>query len=241
VRCWQTAVFPGFGRGRILAGPGRRRGPAITHRSRKEALMKGVVSLSAATLVAALWASGALAHEESSALGQVRFPTSCAAPVQPVFERGVALLHSFWYEEALKTFTSVTTTDAACAMGYWGQAMSVYYPLWQPPSEAMLTKGRTALDKAATLTATSRERDYVAALATFYRDSDKLDPRTRAVVYEKAMEQLAARYPEDREASVFYALALDATAPPTDKTYANQLKAAAILEKVYAEQPNHPG
>ena len=105
------------------------------------------------------------------------------------------MLHSFWYEEALKTFTSVTTTDPACAMGYWGMAMSVYYPLWQPPSEAMLTKGRAALDKAATLTATPREKDYVAALATFYRDSDKLDHRTRAVAYEKAMEQLAARYP----------------------------------------------
>lgn len=203
--------------------------------------MKGAVTLSAVTLVTALWAGGALAHDEGGALGQVRFPTSCTAPAQPVFERGVALLHSFWYEEALKTFTGVTTTDPGCAMGYWGIAMSVYYPLWQPPSEAMLTRGRAALDKAATLTATPREKDYVAALATFYRDTDKLDHRTRAVAYEKAMEQLAARYPEDREASVFYALALDATAPPTDKSYANQLKAAVILEKVFAEQPNHPG
>ena len=204
--------------------------------------MKGAVALSVATLVTGLWAGDALAHDETAgALGQVHFPTSCAAPAQPVFERGVALLHSFWYEEALKTFTSVTTTDPACAMGYWGIAMSVYYPLWQPPSEAMLTKGRTALDRAATLAATPREKDYVAALATFYRDTDKLDHRTRAVAYEKAMEQLAARHPDDREASVFYALALDATAPPTDKTYANQLKAAAILEKVFAEQPNHPG
>jgi Tetratricopeptide repeat len=203
--------------------------------------MKGAVALSVATLVAGLCAGSALAHDEPGAFGKVRFPTSCAAAAQPVFERGVALLHSFWYEEALKTFTSVTTTDPACAMGYWGIAMSVYYPLWQPPGEAMLAKGRAALDRAATLTATPREKDYVAALATFYRDADKLDHRTRAVAYEKAMEQLAARYPEDREASVFYALALDATAPPTDKTYANQLKAAAILEKVFAEQPDHPG
>ena len=165
--------------------------------------MKGAVALSVATLVTGLWAGGALAHDEAGALGQVRFPTSCAAPAQPVFERGIALLHSFWYEEALKTFTSVTATDPDCAMGYWGIAMSVYYPLWQPPSEAMLTKGRTALDRAATLTATPREKDYVAALATFYHDTDKLDHRTRAVAYEKAMEQLAARYPEDREASVF--------------------------------------
>ena len=204
--------------------------------------MKRAVTLSILTLVTALWAGGALAHDDSAgALGQVRFPTSCAAPAQPVFERGVALLHSFWYEEALKTFTSVTTTDSDCAMGYWGIAMSVYYPLWQPPSEAMLAKGRAALDRAATLKATPREKDYVAALATFYRDTDKLDHKTRAVAYEKAMERLAARYPEDREASVFYALALDATASPADKSYANQLKAAAILEKVFAEQPNHPG
>ncbi len=204
--------------------------------------MKGAVTLSVVTLVAALWTGGALAHDEGAgALGQVRFPTSCAAAVQPDFERGLALLHSFWYEEALKTFTGVTTTDPSCAMGYWGIAMSVYYPLWQPPSEAMLTKGRAALDRAATLNATPREKDYVAALATFCRDTDKLDHKTRAVAYEKAMEQLAARYPQDREASVFYALALDATAPPTDKSYANQLKAAAILEKVFAEQPNHPG
>jgi len=204
--------------------------------------MKGAVSLSAVTLVTTLWAGGALAHDETAgALGQVRFPTSCAAAVQPDFERGLALLHSFWYEEAVKTFTGVTTTDPSCAMGYWGIAMSVYYPLWQPPSEAMLTKGRGALDRAATLNATPREKDYVAALATFYRDTDKLDHKPRAVAYEKAMEQLAARYPQDREASVFYALALDATASPTDKSYANQLKAAAILEKVFAEQPNHPG
>jgi len=204
--------------------------------------MKGAVTLSVVTLVTGLWAGAALAHGETAgALGQVRFPTSCAAPAQSIFERGVALLHSFWYEEALKTFTSVTTTDPGCAMGYWGIAMSVYYPLWQPPSEAMLARGRAALDKAATLTATPREKDYVATLATFYRDADKVDHRTRAVAYEKAMEQLAARYPEDREASVFYALALDATALPTDKTYANQLKAAVILEKVFAEQPNHPG
>jgi hypothetical protein len=203
--------------------------------------MKRAAILAAAVLAAGPWADSAVAHNEIGALGQIHFPTSCASPAQPVFERGVALLHSFWYEEALKTFTSVTTTDPACAMGYWGVAMSVYYPLWQPPSEAMLTKGRTALDKAATLSATPREKDYIAALATFYRDSDKLDHRTRAVAYEKAMEQLAARYPEDREASVFYALSLDATAAPTDKTYANQLKAAAILEKIYAEQPNHPG
>jgi hypothetical protein len=182
----------------------------------------------------------ASAHDREK-LGTVRFPVSCAPAVQGDFERAVALLHSFWYEEAVKAFTAITVSDPACAMGYWGVAMSVYYPLWQPPSPAMLQKGAAALEKARGLTATPREKDYIAAIENFYRDSDKVDHRTRAVAYEKAMAQLFARYPDDREAAVFYALALNATAAPTDKTYANQLKAGAILEKVYAEQPDHPG
>src|SRR5262249_50210243 len=174
-------------------------------------------------------------------LGTVHFPVSCAPAVQADFERAVALLHSFWYEEALKAFTTVTTADPSCAMGWWGIAMSVYYPLWQPPSQAMLQKGSAAVEKARTLNATPREKDYIGAIDTYYRDNDKLDHRTRAAAYEKAMEQVSRRYPDDREAAVFYALALNATAVPTDKTYANQLKAGAILDKVFAEQPDHPG
>jgi hypothetical protein len=182
----------------------------------------------------------ASAHDGEK-LGTVRFPVSCAPAVQADFERAVALLHSFWYEEALKAFTAVTTADPTCAMGYWGIAMSVYYPLWQPPSQAMLQKGAAAVEKARTLNATPREKDYIDAIDTYYRDNDKLDHRTRAAAYEKAMEQVYRRYPDDREAAVFYALALNGTAAPTDKTYANQLKAGAILDKVFAEQPDHPG
>jgi hypothetical protein len=185
-------------------------------------------------------ASVASAHDGEK-LGTVRFPVSCAPAVQADFERAVALLHSFWYEEALKAFTAITTADASCAMGYWGIAMSVYYPLWQPPSPAMLQKGSAAIEKTRGLTATPREKDYIGAIETYYRDHDTLDHRTRALAYEKAMEQISQRYPEDREAAVFYALALNATAAPTDKTYANQLKAGAILDKVFAEQPDHPG
>jgi hypothetical protein len=197
-------------------------------------------------LVAALatlllgWVPVVAAHDAEN-LGTVQFSVSCAPAVQADFERAVALLHSFWYEEAVKAFTAVTTADAKCAMGYWGVAMSVYYPLWQPPSQAMLQKGRAALDKTRGLTATPREKDYIAAIETYYRDHDKLDHRTRALAYEKAMEQLYRRYPDDREAAVFYALALNATAAPTDKTYANQLKAGTILGKIFAGQPNHPG
>src|SRR5437588_333763 len=192
-----------------------------------------------ATLLLA-WVPVVAAHDGEK-LGTVRFPVSCAPAVQPDFERAVALLHSFWYEEALKAFTAITTADATCAMGYWGIAMSGYSPLWAPPSAAMLEKGSAALEKTRGLTATPREKDYIAAIDTYYRDHDKLDHRTRAVAYEKAMEQLHRRYPDDREAAVFYALALNATAVPTDKTYANQLKAGTILEKVLAEEPNHPG
>ncbi len=182
----------------------------------------------------------ASAHEGEK-LGSVHFPVSCAPTVQGDFERAVALLHSFWYEEAAKAFTEITTNDPGCAMGYWGIAMSVYYPLWQPPSPAMMQKGAAALAKTRGLTATPREKDYIAAIETYYRDADKLEHRTRAVAYEKTMAQLSARYSDDREAAVFYALALNATAGPTDKTYANQLKAGTILERVFAEQPDHPG
>ena len=199
------------------------------------------VSCTALVLLAALVATAQDRSGQGEKLGTVRFPTSCSVPAQGQFERAVALLHSFWYEESLKAFTTVTTTDPSCAMGYWGMAMSVYYPLWQPPSPAMLQKGAAAIEKTRGLTATPREKDYLAAIETYYKDSDKLDHRTRALAYEKAMEQVSRRYPDDREAAVFYALALNATAAPTDKTYANQLRAGAILERVLREQPNHPG
>ncbi|MBI3799636.1 MAG: hypothetical protein HY268_22030, partial [Deltaproteobacteria bacterium] len=150
--------------------------------------------------------------------------------------------HSFWFEEAGKGFTTVTELDPNCAMGYWGIAMSLWYPLWEHPTEARLQQGLATVEKAKAVGAkTDREKDYIAAIEVFYKDSDKLDHRTRALAYEKAMEQVYLHYPEDREAAAFYALALDATALPSDKTYANQKKAGAILEKIFAEEPDHPG
>src|SRR5271170_1127250 len=173
---------------------------------------------------------------------EVDFAISCGPAVQKTFKEAVWTLHSFWYPEALKGFTAVTEAEPGCAMGYWGIAMSRWYPLWFPPSPASLKAGSEAVEKAmAAPTQAGREKDYITAIATFYRDSDKLDHHTRAVAYEKAMEQVYLRYPEDREAAVFYGLALNASALPTDKTYANQRKAAEILNKVWAEQPNHPG
>ena len=115
-------------------------------------------------------------------------------------------------------------------------------PLAAPPSARGLKEGWAAVEKAKAAGAkTPRELEYIAAIETLYKDADKVDHRTRALAYEKQMEQLSARYPTDREAAVFYALALNITLDPNDKTYANQLKAAGILEKVFAEQPNHPG
>jgi tetratricopeptide (TPR) repeat protein len=173
---------------------------------------------------------------------EVDFAISCGPAVQKTFKHAVWTLHSFWYPEALKEFTAVTEAEPGCAMGYWGIAMSHWYPLWFPPNAAALKAGSEAVETAqAAPTKTDRERDYIAAIAAFYRDSDKLDHHTRAVAYEKAMEQVYLRYPEDREAAVFYALALNATALPTDKTYANQRKAAQILNKIWKEEPNHPG
>jgi tetratricopeptide (TPR) repeat protein len=175
-------------------------------------------------------------------LGQVDFPVSCAPAAQQQFNRAVAILHSFWYEEAIKAFGAVTETDADCAMGYWGMAMSDWTPLWATPIEAALKTGSAAVRQAQAIGAkTDRERDYIEAIATFYRDYDKLDHRTRSGAYAQVMEQLYVHYPDDREAAIFYALALDATALPSDKTYSNQRKAAAILEKIFVERPNHPG
>src|SRR5206468_2138419 len=157
--------------------------------------------------------------------------------------RAVALLHSFWFDAGGKAFAAVAQADPTCAMAHWGTAMiKLGNPLAIPPMPKALEEGAAAIQRAkAANPRTPRERAYIEALETFYRDSDKVDHRTRALAYEKAMEQVAQKYSDDREAAVFYALSLNMTALPTDKTYANQLKAAAILEKVFAEQPQHPG
>ena len=175
-------------------------------------------------------------------LGSVHFPVSCSPAAQKTFERGIALLHSFWYDEAEETFSEVTRTDPTCVMGYWGVAMSLYHPVWVPPTPADLKKGRAAVEKAkSALGKTRRERDYVAAVEAFYKDSDKVAHHERALAWRNAMQQLSARYPEDREAAIFFALALIGTAPATDKTYASQKQAAEILNRILPEQPNHPG
>ena len=203
------------------------------------------------TLCTVLATQGALAHDGDvgqaagrppEQLGKVNFPTSCDPQVQAQFERGVALLHSFWFPEGRKAFLEVLAADPSCAIAYWGIGVNrLLNPFGGQPAESVLLEGQAAVDKGlATPAKTRRERDYVEAIAALYTH-DKAPWRERVLRYEKAMEQLAQRYPEDREAAIFYALALNVAADPNDKTYARQLKAAAVLEPIFAAQPDHPG
>jgi hypothetical protein len=190
------------------------------------------------------WAEPAGAHGEGAQkLGAVSFPTSCTAAAQAQFEHGVALLHSFWFTEADKAFQAAAQSDPSCGMAHWGAAVTALgNPLGGPPMPRGLETGAAAAARAEAVSAkTARERDWIAAIAVFYKDHGTIEHRTRAAAYEQAMASLAQRYPDDREASIFYALALNVTLDPADKTYAHQLKAAAILERVFAEQPEHPG
>ena len=199
--------------------------------------------LLAPLLVAALKASAAEhSHPAPEKLGSVTFATTCAAAVQPRFERAVALLHSFAYAPAEDAFREVTAADPDCAIAHWGAAMAYYNQLWEPPGPDDISKAQAELALANAHPAKSaRERDFVEAAAVYYRDADHVSAADRAKAYEVAMAGVAARYPDDTEAQVFYALALIATAPPTDRTHANQKRAIDILEPLYRKYPQHPG
>ena len=178
-------------------------------------------------------------------LGTVHFPTSCSPAVAASFDRAVALLHSFEFGASTRAFTEVLAADSTCAMAHWGIALS----RWSNPmsaggrAAAQLEGGRAAADAAmrASASATERERGYIAAVARLYADHERLDQRARIVAYERAMADLVARQPADTEARIFHAIALTASALPTDKTYAKQLRAGSILESIWAAQPDHPG
>jgi tetratricopeptide (TPR) repeat protein len=195
---------------------------------------------------AAFAPSAAPQHEhgapDAAALGNVDFPTSCTPAVQSDFNRAVALLHSFWYKKSEEAFLAVAKADPSCGMAQWGVAMSHYRQLWDPPTPLDLQAGSAAVEKATAAGAkTQRERDYIAAIQVFYKDSDKRTHAARALDYEKSMQQIYEHCPQDIEAAIFYALAVRANAPIGDKTYANQKKASAILEKLFAQYPTHPG
>ncbi len=183
-------------------------------------------------------------HEDltQQQLGTVHFQNSCSNAVQKDFQHGVALLHSFWYEEAEKTFRDVAARDPQCAIAHWGIAMSLWHQLWNKPDEATIQKGLAEVRAAQSPAAkTQRERDYISAIGMFYDGSADHSHGQRAEAYSKAMEKIYAGYPKDREAAVFYALSLLASEPDDDQDYANRKKAAAILEKLFAVEPDHPG
>jgi tetratricopeptide (TPR) repeat protein len=182
-------------------------------------------------------------HGASEEIGRVNFLVSCSEAAGKQFNRAVAWLHSFEYEEAERAFTAVSVADPRCGMAYWGVAMSNYHPIWAPPTPAELKKGVAAVERAQAAGAqTERERDYIAAIAVFYKGSDKLDHKTRALAYSEAMEKVYHRYPKDREAAVFYALTLISKGMmANDKSHANEKSAAEILNGVLAIEPEHPG
>ena len=184
-------------------------------------------------------------HEDLTAaqLGTVAFPVSCAPNVQKPFERGVALLHSFWYEEAEKEFEAIAKDHPGCAMAHWGVAMSLWHQLWNHPDAKVIQRGEDEVHEAKTTDgpATPREKAYIAAIEAYYGDSKKLDHEARAKTYSGAMKKLYETYPADHEAAVFYALSLLASEPHADATFANRKQAAAILEKLFAIEPDHPG
>jgi hypothetical protein len=187
------------------------------------------------------------AHARATAeqLGTVHFATSCKPTLAPEFDHGVALLHSFEFGASIRAFDAVLAADSTCAMAHWGVALSK----WANPMAAgnrtpgMLEPGRRAANAAARLAGgvTARERGYIDAVGQLYADYEHRDQHARVVAYERAMADLAARQPADTEAQIFHALSLVAAAPATDKTYAKQLEAGSILERIWDRQPNHPG
>jgi hypothetical protein len=201
-------------------------------------------ALSSALMAAACVSLAQPAHAQSvdQKLGKVHFETSCAPEAAAAFDKGMLYQHSFWYRASQREFNNALKADPGCAIAYWGIALSLLWNPHTPPPAKNLADGAAALVKGREAGAkTERERDYIAALSAMYTDFDKVDHGTRVQNYMHAMEQLAAKYPSDDEAQIDYAISLNVGASPTDKTYANQLKGAAILEKIWVRQPDHPG
>jgi hypothetical protein len=177
------------------------------------------------------------------ALGQVNFNVQCDAAAQKEFNRGMALFHSFWFQPAKQSFAEVLQTDPGCGMAHWGIAlMSLGNPFAWPANPAAMKAAATSAEAAQSVGArTQRERDYISALQTLFLNWETTEHRPRVVAFEKAMGEVVTRYPEDDEAKILHALLLDATALAADKTYANQLQAAALLEPLLSKYPDHPG
>src|SRR3989454_2450675 len=208
-----------------------------------EATMRSPFALTLA-LVATSGLAAQEGHEQHvEHVGRVRFPVSCNTEAQRSFERGVALLHSFWYEKAGDAFKDAVTADSTCAMGYWGQAMAILHPLWTAPAPAALGAGLGEADRGLALARTPRERDYLQAIRSYYAEYATVDPTARLVAYSQAMEGVQRKNPRDREAKIFYALSLIALgqANATDTTFAFQKRADSIIEPLFKAEPEHPG
>ncbi len=193
-------------------------------------------------VISSACAASADAEPDAARFGRVHFAISATPAAQAQFDRAVAMLHSFWYEELGREFGKVLELDPSCAMGYWGLAMGLWHPLWEPPDASTLKEGLAAVEKGKRIGAkTPREQAYLEAIGAFYADSPVQAHITRAARYAQAMEKLHRDYPADNEGTVFYALALLATASPADRAFTNQLRAAALLQQVAAVETNHPG
>lgn len=182
-------------------------------------------------------------HASTETLGSVTFSTSCSPAVQPAFNRAVALMHSFQFGSAIQGFHAVLATDPTCAVADWGIALSSWgNPFAGSKSAAQMSQGRQAVEQGRAIVAkTERERAYLDAVGQLYTASADVDHSRRVLNYERSMAALSATYPEDTEATVFYALALASAADPADQTHEKQLKAGALLETLFAKYPNHPG
>ena len=173
--------------------------------------------------------------------GDVDFAINCSIDVQETFNLAIALLHSFEYDEAEKAFAQVIDADPDCAMAYWGVAMSNFHALWLQSGTDYLTKGADILKASKSISKTEKEEDYINAISGFYKDWENKSHQERISLFEKNMKQLYFKYDNDKEAAIFYALALRAASDPSDKTYKNQIESGKILESLYPDQPNHPG
>ncbi len=211
--------------------------------SARQYLSAGILA-AAAMLVSAEAMAGqdAPPYGGRSHLGDVVFAVSCSAQARAHFDRGIALLYSFGYTPARRAFERAALSDPGCAMASWGIAMTHLHQLWLPPTVQDLEGGGAAAERAGELGApTARERDYIGAISAFYADYESVDHDTRMGRYSEAMEGVRDRNPGDPEARIFYALSLIAIAPADDTTFALQREAAALLEPLVSEMPNHPG
>src|SRR5258708_32484474 len=221
---------------------------AFTHAGRDDMSHHRIFTLVLGLMLLVFSTTAASAHDDEAKargekLGRVLFKTSCSPEAQKQFERALAMLHSFFFPETIKTFSSIPETDPSCAIAYWGIAISQRpNPLAGPFDTAALKNGLEAIEKGQAIGAkATRERDWLAAAREFFKDYESVAQEGRTSNYARAMRALAAKYPQDDEAKIFYALALNEAWDHHDKTYAMLIEADEILEPLARKYPDHPG